>query len=249
MGAGGVPGRVRVEGLPARDRAGAADRARLRVDGHRDAALRRRLRVPEPRARRRHRVPGRDERVRASGSCSGSPWRDGCSRPWASRRSSWGWACNCENQSLIDAAVWCQTSAGVVTSSASSAPRPWPLLLVTGFKNYVRLQYFMFARHRHPDGASCWCSSCAPHPAQFATAMNNFAFAVDGREGYYQWIQKDVADAGVNLAAASSPSAPPAGDRRSSGPACSGPPTACSRAARSRAPACSRTRCSSSSAR
>ena len=39
-------------------------------------------------------------------------------------------------------------------------------------------------------------------PETFATAMNSFSFAVDGREGYYQWIQKDVADAGVNLAPA-----------------------------------------------
>ena len=39
-------------------------------------------------------------------------------------------------------------------------------------------------------------------PETFAAAMDSFSFAVDGREGYYQWIQKDVADAGVNLAPA-----------------------------------------------
>ena len=39
-------------------------------------------------------------------------------------------------------------------------------------------------------------------PETFAAAMDHFSFVVDGREGYYQWIQKDVADAGVNLAPA-----------------------------------------------
>ena len=29
--------------------------------------------------------------------------------------------------------------------------------------------------------------------------MNHFSNVVDGRTDYYQWIQKDVADAGVNL--------------------------------------------------
>ena len=75
MGAGGVPGRLRVEGVPVRDPARAPDRARLRVDGDRHAALRRRLRVPEPRARRRHRVPGRDERVRDLDPAVGRPRR------------------------------------------------------------------------------------------------------------------------------------------------------------------------------
>jgi amino acid transporter len=36
-------------------------------------------------------------------------------------------------------------------------------------------------------------------PAEFATAMNHFSNVVDGRTDYFNWIQKDVADAGVNL--------------------------------------------------
>ena len=36
-------------------------------------------------------------------------------------------------------------------------------------------------------------------PAEFAAAMNHFSNVVDGRTDYYQWNQKDIADAGVNL--------------------------------------------------
>ena len=49
-----------------------------------------------------------------------------------------------ENQSLIDAAVWCQSAQGDVIISIIGAAA-MAILLVTGFKNYVRLQYFMFA--------------------------------------------------------------------------------------------------------
>ena len=55
-----------------------------------------------------------------------------------------GLGVNWNNQSLIDAAVWVQSSIGVITVSVIGAAA-MALLLVTGFKNYVRLQYFMFA--------------------------------------------------------------------------------------------------------
>ena len=108
-----------------------------------------------------------------------------------------GLGVNWENQSLIDAAVWCQSSAGVVTISIIGAAA-MALLLVTGFKNYVRLQYFMF-------GATGLLMVLLlflflrTNPAQFALDINHFAQVVDGREGYYEWLLADVKGAGVDL--------------------------------------------------
>jgi len=102
-----------------------------------------------------------------------------------------------ENTSLIDAAVWVQSAQGVVVTSIIGAAAI-ALLLVTGFKNYVRLQYFMFAA----TGilvVILLVQFLRTTPAEFATAMNHFSNVVDGRTDYYTWIQKDVADAGVNL--------------------------------------------------
>ena len=69
---------------------------------------------------------------------------------------------------------------------------------MTGFKNYVRLQYFMFA------GTGILVlimivQFLRTSPAQFAVAMNHFAGFVDNNPDYYKWIQKDVAATGFNL--------------------------------------------------
>ena len=102
-----------------------------------------------------------------------------------------------DSKSLIDAAVWAQSAQGHVIISIIGAAA-MAALLVAGFKNYVRLQYFMFA------GTGILVlillvQFLRTSPEQFATAMNHFSNVVDGRTGYYQWVQKDVADAGVNL--------------------------------------------------
>jgi amino acid transporter len=102
-----------------------------------------------------------------------------------------------DSKSLIDAAVWAQSAQGHVIISIIGAAA-MAALLVAGFKNYVRLQYFMFA------GTGILViillvQFLRTSPEEFATAMNHFSSVVDGRTGYYQWVQKDVADAGVNL--------------------------------------------------
>ncbi len=102
-----------------------------------------------------------------------------------------------ESTSLIDAAVWAQGAQGKVVISIIGAFL-MALLLVTGFKNYVRLQYFMFAA----TGilvVILLVQFLRTTPAEFAEAMNKFSLFVDGREDYYSFIQKDVADAGVDL--------------------------------------------------
>ena len=108
-----------------------------------------------------------------------------------------GLGVNWKNQGLIDAAVWCQSSAGVVTISIIGAAA-MAILLVTGFKNYVRLQYLMFAA----TGilvVILLVQFLRTDPAQFAVSMNHFSNVVDGREGYYQWLLKDVSSAGIDL--------------------------------------------------
>jgi len=93
--------------------------------------------------------------------------------------------------------VWCQSPEGKVIISIVGAAA-MAALLVAGFKNYVRLQYFMFAA----TGilvVVLLVQFLRTSPAQFATAMNHFSSVVDGRTDYYHWVQKDVAAAGVNL--------------------------------------------------
>jgi basic amino acid/polyamine antiporter, APA family len=93
--------------------------------------------------------------------------------------------------------VWCQSPLGHVVISIAGAAA-MAILLVTGFKNYVRLQYAMFAA----TGilvVILLVQFLRTSPAQFATAMNHFSNVVDGRTDYYHWLLKDVSSTGVNL--------------------------------------------------
>ncbi len=102
-----------------------------------------------------------------------------------------------KSTSLINAAVWCQGPLGHVVISIIGAAA-MALLLVTGFKNYVRLQYFMFAA----TGilmVILLVQFLRTSPAHFSVAMNHFAQVVDGRQGYYEWLLTDVKGAGVDL--------------------------------------------------
>ncbi|HTX69013.1 MAG TPA: APC family permease [Thermoleophilia bacterium] len=108
-----------------------------------------------------------------------------------------GLGVNWNNQTLINWAVWCQSPAGISTISIVGAIA-MALLLVTGFKNYVRLQYFMFAA----TGilvVILLVQFLRTTPAEFANAINHFSAVVDGRQHYYAWLLKDVSSAGVNL--------------------------------------------------
>jgi basic amino acid/polyamine antiporter, APA family len=101
------------------------------------------------------------------------------------------------SQSLISAAVWAQGHTGVVTISIVGMLL-MAVLLVSGFKNYVRLQYLMFA------GTGILViimlvQFLRTSPAAFSTAMNHFSSVVDGNADYYKYIQHDVSSAGVNI--------------------------------------------------
>ena len=102
-----------------------------------------------------------------------------------------------ENTSLIDAAVWAQSSQGVVIISITGAAL-MAAVLVAGFKHYVRLQYFMFAATAILV-VILLVQFLRTTPAEFAAAMNHFSNVVDGRENYYAWLLKDVSSAGVDL--------------------------------------------------
>ena len=208
-----------------RDPAGAAHRARLRVDGDRHAALRRRLRVPEPRARRRHRVPGRDERVRDLDPAVGRPRRLAARHPRRGAAVHGPRRATTRTRASSTPPSGAQSAQGNVIISIIGAAA-MALLLVTGFKNYVRLQYFMFAA----TGilvVILLVQFLRTTPAEFA----------DGDEPLLQRRRRPRGLLPVDPegrrrrrrqpAAASSPSAPRCWPCRSCGRACSGPPTAC----------------------
>ena len=99
---------------------------------------------------------------------------------------------------LINAGVWAEGHAGTVTISIIGAAL-MAVLLVTGFKNYVRLQYFMFA------GTGILVvimlvQFLRTSPAQFAVAMNHFSALVNKNPSYYTWLQHDVSATGFNIA-------------------------------------------------
>ena len=99
---------------------------------------------------------------------------------------------------LINAGVWAEGHAGTVTISIIGAAL-MAVLLVTGFKNYVRLQYFMFA------GTGILVvimlvQFLRTSPAQFAVAMNHFSALVNKNPTYYTWLQHDVSATGFNIA-------------------------------------------------
>jgi len=102
-----------------------------------------------------------------------------------------------ESTSLVNAAIWVQSQTGIVVTSVIGMAL-MAMLLVTGFKNYVRLQYLMFA-FTGILVVVMVVQFLRTSPDQFATAINHFAGFVDKNPDYYKWLQKDVASTGFNL--------------------------------------------------
>ena len=99
---------------------------------------------------------------------------------------------------LISAGIWAEGHQGVVIISIIGAAA-MAILLVTGFKNYVRLQYAMFAA----TGilvVIMLVQFLRTSPAAFAVAINHFNGIVDKNPHYYTWLQHDVsAKGGYNI--------------------------------------------------
>ena len=72
------------------------------------------------------------------------------------------------------------------------------VLLVTGFKNYVRLQYLMFTG-TGVIVVIMLAQFLRTDPAHFAVAINHFNGIVDKNPAYYTWLQHDVSGAGFNI--------------------------------------------------
>ena len=107
-----------------------------------------------------------------------------------------GLGVNYNSKGLINAGMWA-SAAGVVTISIIGAAA-MAILLVTGFKNYVRLQYFMFAA----TGilvVIMLVQFLRTSPAHFAVAINHFNGVVDKNPAYYTWLQHDVSATGFNM--------------------------------------------------
>ena len=102
-----------------------------------------------------------------------------------------------ESTSLINAAIWVQSQTGIVVTSIIGMAL-MAILLVSGFKNYVRLQYLMFA-FTGILVVVMVAQFLRTSPDHFATAINHFAGFVDKNPDYYKWLQKDVASTGFNL--------------------------------------------------
>ncbi len=99
--------------------------------------------------------------------------------------------------SLINAGIWSESHQGVVIVSTIACGAA-AFLLITGFKNYVRLQHAIFA------GTAILViimlvQFLRTSPASFATAINHFNGIVDSNPHYYTWLQHDVSSTGWNL--------------------------------------------------
>jgi len=102
-----------------------------------------------------------------------------------------------ENMSLINAAVWVQSPTGIVLIGAVGMAA-MAVLLITGLKNYVRLQYAMFSFTAIMI-VIVVVQFLRTTPESFAAAINHFSAIVDNNPDYYSWIQNDVAATGYNI--------------------------------------------------
>lgn len=98
---------------------------------------------------------------------------------------------------LTSIGIWCASSWGIIIISIiNAALAAW--LLISGFKNYVKVQYVMFygILIAFVTMLIVLFSSSA---AQFPTQINSFADAALGISNYYQSAVAAAQDAGVNL--------------------------------------------------
>jgi basic amino acid/polyamine antiporter, APA family len=101
------------------------------------------------------------------------------------------------SQTLANFGIWFTTSTGtIIVSILNALLAMW--LLVSGFKNYVKVQYVMF-----------WATILAfattlivlftTTPATFAARIDSFAFSIAGTQNFYQNALAAATGAGVDL--------------------------------------------------
>jgi APA family basic amino acid/polyamine antiporter len=98
---------------------------------------------------------------------------------------------------LINAAVWVQSRTGIVIVSLVISGL-MAILTISGLKNFVRVQYFMFL-FTAIFIVVMIAQFLRTSPATFATAMNHFSAVANDNPNYYAWLQHDVSATGYDL--------------------------------------------------
>jgi len=101
------------------------------------------------------------------------------------------------NASLSTIGVWFTQSTGIIIISILNALVSM-LILVSGFKNYVKLQYVMWYGTLLAFGVMFVVLFATP-PALFVEKLNAFALASGGASNFYQTAKAAVEAAGINL--------------------------------------------------
>jgi basic amino acid/polyamine antiporter, APA family len=103
-----------------------------------------------------------------------------------------------DSHTLMSWGTWCQTAKGVVTISIIQAAVAMGLL-VSGFRNYVRIQRFLMTATL-VSFAIIVILFLANGTGDFKSKLDAYALAVQGSHGFYDYLLNDVSKAGVNLA-------------------------------------------------
>jgi basic amino acid/polyamine antiporter, APA family len=98
---------------------------------------------------------------------------------------------------FTDFGVWAASTTGIVTISILNAALSL-FLLVSGFRNYVRFQYFMWYSILISFGIML-VLFFINDPASAQARLNGFAGTVDGTQGFFAAAKAAAADAGVNF--------------------------------------------------
>jgi amino acid transporter len=101
------------------------------------------------------------------------------------------------NQALTQVGIWFTSSTGIIITSITNALLSM-LLLVSGFKNYVKLQYVMFYGILLAFFTMLLVLFTTP-ASEFVARLNAFAVASGGAPNFYQTARDAAVAAGVEL--------------------------------------------------
>jgi basic amino acid/polyamine antiporter, APA family len=100
-------------------------------------------------------------------------------------------------QAFTDFGVWAASTTGIITISILNAALSL-ILLASGFRNYVRLQYVMWIAILVAFGTMLLLFFTT-NPESFRASLNGFSGAVDGSQGFFATARAAAAEAGVNF--------------------------------------------------
>jgi APA family basic amino acid/polyamine antiporter len=100
-------------------------------------------------------------------------------------------------QAFTNFGVWAASTNGIIVISVLNAALSL-VLLVTGFRNYVKLQYVMWYAIL-ASFAVMLVTFFATNPASAQTDLNAFAASVDGVQNFFAGARAAAAEAGVNF--------------------------------------------------